>query len=113
MVFYCECASDFSNAFGFADVAYFRALLKMFEAALKVSVTLQNGQRGALFNRLDHVRSISQNLGYGLSDEMNIILAEYKDEIIEWSIAEYGTRYGRVIPTTAGNGGQTIMALAA
>ena len=31
IVFYCERASDFSNAFGFADEAYFGALLKMFE----------------------------------------------------------------------------------
>ena len=76
MVFYCECASDFSNTVGFGDVAYFKALLKMFEAALKVSVTLQND---ALLNRLDHVRSVSHNLGYGVGDEMNIILADYKD----------------------------------
>jgi hypothetical protein len=31
MVFYCERASDFSNALGFADEAYFSALVKMFE----------------------------------------------------------------------------------
>jgi hypothetical protein len=79
MVFYCECASDFSNTAGFGDVAYFKALLKMFEAALKISVTLQNDLRDALLNRLDHVRSVSHNLGYGVGDEMNIILAEYKD----------------------------------
>jgi hypothetical protein len=42
MVFYCERASDFSNTLGFAVEAYFKALLKMFEAALKISITLQN-----------------------------------------------------------------------
>ena len=80
MVFYCECASDFSNALGFADEAYFKALLKMFEAALKISITLQNDLRDALLDRLDHVRRISHNLGYGLGDEMNIILADYKND---------------------------------
>jgi len=80
MVYYCECASDFSNALGFADEPYFKALLKMFEAALKISITLQNDLRDALLDRLDDVRSVSHNLGYGVGDEMNIILADYKDD---------------------------------
>ena len=80
MVFYCERASDFSNTLGFADEAYFKALLKMFEAALKISITLQNDLRDALLDRLDDVRSVSHNLGYGVGDEMNIILADYKDD---------------------------------
>ncbi len=65
MVFYCERASDFSNALGFADEAYFSALVKMFEQALKISITLENEQRHDLLDRLDDVRSISHNLGYG------------------------------------------------
>ena len=81
MVFYCERASDFSNAVGFADEAYFNALLKMFERSLKISITLQNDLRDALLGRLDDVRSISHNLGYGVGDEMDILLAEYKDDI--------------------------------
>jgi hypothetical protein len=79
MVFYCERASDFSNTFGFADEGYFKALLKMFEAALKISITLQNDLRVALLDRLDSVRSVSHNFGYGVGDEMNFILADYKD----------------------------------
>ncbi len=81
MVFYCERASDFSNALGFADEAYFSALVKMFEQALKISITLENEQRHDLLDRLDNVRSISHSLGYGVGDEMNILLAEYKDDI--------------------------------
>jgi hypothetical protein len=80
MVFYCERASDFSNAFGIGDEAYFKTLLKMFESALKISITLQNDLRDALFDRLDDVRSISHNLGYEVGDEMNIILADYKND---------------------------------
>ena len=79
MVYYCERASDFSNTLGFADEAHFKALLKMFEAALKISITLQSDLRDALLDRLDDVRRISHNLGYGLGDEMNIILADYKN----------------------------------
>ena len=80
MVFYCERASEFSNALGFADEAYFKALLKMFEAALKISIALPNDLRDAFLDRLDDVRSVSHNLGYGIGDEMNIILADYKDD---------------------------------
>jgi hypothetical protein len=80
MVFYCERASDFSSTLGFADEAYFKDLLKMFEAALRISITLQNDLRDALLDRLDYVRGVSHNLGYGVGDEMNIILAEYKDD---------------------------------
>jgi hypothetical protein len=46
---------------------YFKALLKMFEAALKISITLQNDLRDALLDRLDDVRSVSHNLGYGVA----------------------------------------------
>jgi hypothetical protein len=81
MVFYCERASDFSNALGFADEAYFSALVKMFEQAFKISITLENEQRHDLLDRLDNVRSISHSLGYGVGDKMNILLAEYKDDI--------------------------------
>jgi hypothetical protein len=63
IVFYCERASDFSNAFGFADEAYFNALVKMFEQALKILVTLPTNQRDALLDRLGDVRSISHNFG--------------------------------------------------
>ena len=80
MVFYCERASDFSNAFGFADEAYFNALVKMFEQALKSLATLPTDQRDALLDRLGDVRSISHNFGYGVGDEMDILLVGYKDD---------------------------------
>jgi hypothetical protein len=80
MVFYCERASDFSNAFGFADEAYFGALLKIFEQALKISTGLPIDQRDALLDRLDDVSSISHNFGYGVGDEMGILLAEYRND---------------------------------
>jgi hypothetical protein len=80
MVFYCERASDFSNSFGFADEAYFNALVMMFEQALKSLATLPTDHRGALLDRLGDVRSISHNFGYGVGDEMDVLLVEYKDD---------------------------------
>ena len=80
MVFYCERAADFSSGWGFEDEAYFNALLKMFYRAFKISITLENDLRDALLDRLDKVRRVSHSIGYGVGEEMNILLAEYKDE---------------------------------
>jgi hypothetical protein len=80
MVFYCERASGFSNAFGFADEAYFNALVKMFEQVLESLATLPTDQRDALLDRLGDVRIISHNFGYGVGDEMDTLLVEYKDD---------------------------------
>jgi hypothetical protein len=78
MVFYCERASDFSNTFGFADESYFNALVKMFEQALKSLVALPTDQRSTLISRLEDVKRISHNFGYGVGDEMDMLLVEYK-----------------------------------
>jgi hypothetical protein len=80
MVFYCERAAAFSSGWGFEDEAHFNALLKMFYRALKISITLESDLRGALLDRLDKVRRVSHNIGYGVGDEMNILLAEYEDD---------------------------------
>ena len=80
MVFYCERASEFSNVFSFADEAYFKALVKMFEQALRISTTLPIDQRDALLVRLEDVRRISHNFGYGVGDEMDILMAEHRND---------------------------------
>jgi hypothetical protein len=41
MVFYCERAAGFSNEYGLDDEGYYDALVRMFEQALKVSITLE------------------------------------------------------------------------
>src|SRR4051795_10731003 len=51
MVFYCERAAGFAKEFGMSDdEGYFNALARMFEQALKISVTLPIGQRDAMLN---------------------------------------------------------------
>ena len=80
MVFFCERAAGFSNEVGLQDEGYAGALVRMFEHALKVSVTLAAGQRDAMLGRLDAVRRVSRGLGYGVSDDMDALLAEFDAE---------------------------------
>jgi len=77
MVFYCERAAGFSREYGLDDGGYFDALVRMFEQALKVSVTLVGGQRDAMLDRLDAVRASSRNFGYGVDYAMDDLLARY------------------------------------
>jgi hypothetical protein len=56
MMFYCECAAGFCNDVGYQDEAYFDALVRMFEQALKTIAQLSGSDRNALIARLDRVR---------------------------------------------------------
>lgn len=49
----------------------------MFEQALKVIAALPNTVRPAISERLDDVRRISHNFGYGVGDNMDELLAEH------------------------------------
>ena len=77
MVFYCERAAGFCNDLGNQDEGYFDALVHMFEHALKVIGQLPAPDRNALIARLDRVRVISHNLGYGVGDDMDSLLATH------------------------------------
>ncbi len=78
MVFYCEQAAGFTNDVGYQDVSYFDALVRMFEQAVVTANTLPADTRDALIARLDDVRRISHDFGYGIGRDMDSILAEYK-----------------------------------
>lgn len=75
MVFYCERAAGFSDDVGLQDEGYFDALVRMFEQALKLITTLPEESRAELLSRLDTVRRISHNFGYGVGDDMDDLLA--------------------------------------
>jgi hypothetical protein len=77
MVFYCEQAAGFCNDIGNDDESFFDALVRMFEQALKITNQLPASDRNALIARLDRVRTISHNLGYGVSDDMDSLLMKY------------------------------------
>ncbi|MGL1835095.1 hypothetical protein ACKVEX_16010 [Rhodocyclaceae bacterium SMB388] len=76
MVFYCERAAGFSHDVGLQDEGYFDALVRMFGQALKVIDGLPQDCKPALIARLDAVRHISHNFGYGVGDDMDDLLAE-------------------------------------
>jgi hypothetical protein len=76
MVFYCERAAGFCHDVGYQDDGYFDALVSMFEQALKAIARLPAGDRNALTARLNRVRVISHNFGYGVGDHMDSLFAE-------------------------------------
>ena len=77
MVFYCERASGFSCDAGLDDEAYLSARVRMFEQALKAVATLPETQRSALWSRLREVRDRSDDIGYGVGDDMDALLNEH------------------------------------
>ena len=77
MVFYCEQDSGFCAEVGQDDESHFDALVRMFEQALKAIATLPEANRPALWERLDAVRQRSHNIGYGVGENMDELLAEH------------------------------------
>ena len=77
MVFYCEQASGFASDVGYQNESYFDALVRMFEQAVATANTLPTDTRDALIARLDRVRSMGHQCGYGVGDDMDSILAKY------------------------------------
>src|SRR5208282_778887 len=77
MVSFCESAAGFCNDVGYQDEGYFDALVHMFERALKATQQLPAGDRDTLIARLDRVRTISHNFGYGVGDDMDSLLVDY------------------------------------
>ena len=77
MVFYCERAAGFCNDLGNQDEGYFDALVRMFEQALKAIGQLPAPDRDVLIARLDRVRVISHNFGYGVGNDMDSLLAAH------------------------------------
>jgi hypothetical protein len=77
MVFYCEQAAGFCRDVGYEDESYFNALVRMFEQALIVAYKLPVAGREALLARLDRVLTTSQQLGYGVGEEMDTVFAKF------------------------------------
>jgi hypothetical protein len=77
MVFYCERAAGFSKDLSHDDAGYFDALLRMFGQALKTTNTLASNVRSGFITRLDRVRNISHEFGYGVGGDMDVLLSEF------------------------------------
>src|ERR1035441_3692233 len=77
MVFYCEQAAGFCSEICNDDEGYFDALVRMFEQALKIANALSVERRDDLMTRLDRVRVIGHEFGYGVGDDMDFLLSKY------------------------------------
>ncbi|MGA7321440.1 MAG: hypothetical protein WBW98_13080 [Candidatus Sulfotelmatobacter sp.] len=77
MVFYCERSAGFSSDIASDDEAYFNALVRMFEQALKIVDALSVERRDNLLTRLDSVRLIGHKIGYGVGDDMDFLMSKF------------------------------------
>ena len=76
-VFFCERGVGFSSDIGLQDEDFFAALVRMFSEAVDISATLPVEQRAGLLARLDAVRHLGHNLGYGVGDDMHDLLLQH------------------------------------
>jgi hypothetical protein len=77
MVFYCEQAAGFCDAIYSDDEGFFASLVRMFEQALKFANALSPDRRDDLVSRLDRVRTISHDFGYGVGEDMDFLFSKY------------------------------------
>jgi hypothetical protein len=79
MVFYCEQAAGFCRAYGNDDDGYYNALVRMFEQAFRVASKLPDSAQVKLIDRLNRVRSICHDFGYGVGEDMDLIFAKHAE----------------------------------
>lgn len=77
MVFYCEQAARYCQDIGYQEEGFFDALVRMFEEALKSARLLPLDGRDSFIARLNRVREVSHNFGYGVGDAMDYLLAKH------------------------------------
>ena len=77
MIFFCERAAGFCSDIYSDDEGYFDALVRMFEQALKFANALSTDRRDDLVSRLERVRTISHDFGYGVGDDMDFLFSKY------------------------------------
>jgi hypothetical protein len=90
MVFYCERAVEFCRDVDYHDTAYLDALVRMFEHALNTTSDLNRKAQKNLLTRLDRVRTIARQLGYGVGDDMDVLLSESRHHFSPMVV--YGNR---------------------
>jgi hypothetical protein len=81
LVFYCERAAGFCQDVDYRDTAYFDALVRMFEQALKVTANLTGKVQNGFLARLNRVRSIGRQLGNGVGEDMDVLLSEFDSSV--------------------------------
>jgi hypothetical protein len=56
---------------------YFDALVRMFEQAVKLANAISVERRDDFLARLDRVRAISHEFGYGVGDDLDFLLSKF------------------------------------
>ena len=69
-VFYCEEAIAFLRDCSLQDEGYDSALVRMFEQALKRTLSLPEGERAPFLKRLGGIRVEALKIGWGVSEAM-------------------------------------------
>ena len=59
------------------DEGYFDVLVRMFEQALKYVMALPEAKRSPFIDRLEQVALQGSNVGWGVGEDMAILLSEY------------------------------------
>ena len=77
MVFFCERATGLCSDVGLQDEGCFEGLVRRVRQALKAIDALPTENRPPLLGRLDVVRRLGQNLGDGVGDNMDDLLAKH------------------------------------
>lgn len=75
-VFYCEEVFAFLAVCGVDDENFYVALVNMFELALKYVLALPLSQQPAFIARLDRVRGLGENLGWGVGEDFDFFWSE-------------------------------------
>ncbi|GGY24450.1 hypothetical protein [Pseudoduganella albidiflava] len=75
-VFYCEEVFDFLSRCGMDDEGFYDALMRMFEQALKYVTALPAVQQTAFLARLDRVRQLGRDVGWGVGDDFDHVWSE-------------------------------------
>lgn len=71
MIFYCRHAMGFATEVGVDDEGYFDNLIRIFEQALKVVMTLPESQREPYLNELHEIRVTGRAIGWGVGEGFN------------------------------------------
>jgi len=70
-VFYCEEVFNFLADCGMDDEGFYDALVRIFEQAIKYVLALPEAQQASFLARLDRVRQLGQNVGWGVGDDFD------------------------------------------
>lgn len=80
MVLYCEMAAGFTCDVGMEGDSWFSALIRTFGGALELAASLDTERRTAFVHRLDKVRIVCSDLGWGVGDAFNYLWSQYDFE---------------------------------